>query len=97
MSTPSTVNAVADAVRLDAAGPDHPGEVSFRVVSGHPTPQEIAALMTVLSAVSAPSGAAQQRTDPGHGSAESAWSDPGWRLVGPSRDHGGWRSSALPR
>lgn len=95
MSTPSTVDPATDAVRPDAAGPDQPGEVAFRVVSGHPTAQEVAALVTVLSALS--TGAAQQRTDPAHGSTGSAWSDPGWRLVGPSRDHGGWRSSTLPR
>ena len=29
--------------------------------------------------------------------ARSAWSDPSWRLVGPSARHGGWRSTGLPR
>ncbi|MGO4600119.1 acyl-CoA carboxylase subunit epsilon [Terrabacter sp. 2RAF25] len=59
-------------------------------VNGDATPEEIAALVAVLSAL-------------GHGAeppaqhGRSAWSDPSWRLVGPSRAHGGWRSSGLPR
>ncbi len=99
MSTENTVNpepdAVSpDAVKRDSAGTDQPGVVAFRVVSGHPTPQEIAAVVTVLSALS--TRAAQGHSSPA-ASAGSAWSDPGWRLVGPSRDHGGWRTAALPR
>ncbi|GAB3875648.1 acyl-CoA carboxylase subunit epsilon [Terrabacter terrigena] len=59
-------------------------------VAGAATPEELAALVAVLSALG----------DGGEPPAEhgrSAWSDPSWRLVGPSRAHGGWRASALPR
>ena len=77
-----------------AAEPSAPPEVAFRVVSGHPTPQEVAALVTVLS-VSALS--AEQSAGEATGARSSPWADPARRLVGPPRDHGGWRRSALPR
>lgn len=60
------------------------------VVSGHPTPEELAALVAVLSAVGGGSGAGEE-------SRRSAWSDPAWRLVGPQATRGGWRTSSLPR
>ncbi len=59
-------------------------------VEGNATPEEIAALVAVLSALGDGGEA-----PPEHG--RSAWSDPSWRLVGPSRAHGGWRASGLPR
>ena len=60
-------------------------------VSGNPTPDELAALVVVLSALGGgePAGGADHR--------RSAWSDPSWHLVGPSRTSGGWRASGLPR
>ena len=58
-------------------------------VSGHPTPEEIAALVAVLSALDG------QDAVPEH--TRSAWSDPSWPLVGPSARHGGWRRTGLPR
>jgi hypothetical protein len=58
-------------------------------VSGNPTPEEVAALVVVLSALGGEEAA------PWH--ARSAWSDPSWRLVGPSRTRDGWRTSGLPR
>jgi hypothetical protein len=58
-------------------------------VSGSPTPEELAALVVVLSALG------DEEAAPEH--ARSAWSDPSWRLVGPSARHGGWRSTGLPR
>ncbi len=85
---------VPDAAQPAAAEPSPPPEVAFRVVSGHPTPQELAALVTVLS-VSALS--AEQSAGEATGARSSPWADPARRLVGPPRDHGGWRRSALPR
>ena len=58
-------------------------------VSGNPTPEEVAALVVVLSALGG------EEPAPEH--ARSAWSDPSWRLVGPSRTRDGWRTSGLPR
>ena len=58
-------------------------------VSGNPTPEEVAALVVVLSALGG--------EEPAHEHARSAWSDPSWRLVGPSRTRDGWRTSGLPR
>ena len=73
--------------------PTHPGESSPPAaairVSGRPSPEELAVLVVVLSALGggepAPSG---------HG--RSAWADPAWHLVGPRSHVGGWRASALP-
>lgn len=59
-------------------------------VNGNATPEEIAALVAVLSALG-------DGAEPPAPHSRSAWSDPSWRLVGPSRAHGGWRSSGLPR
>ena len=60
-------------------------------VSGNPSPEELAALVVVLSALGGDDSDA-------HDSARrSAWADPAWRLVGPSTRIGGWRASALPR
>ena len=65
------------------------GSSSSLSVSGNPTPEELAALVVVLSALGsdADSHASGRR---------SAWADPAWRLVGPSTRIGGWRASALP-
>ena len=60
-------------------------------VSGNPTPEELAVLVVVLAALG---GEDSDAHDP---SRRSAWSDPAWRLVGPSTRIGGWRASALPR
>jgi hypothetical protein len=62
----------------------------IRVESGTPTPEEIAALVAVLSALHGGDEPPAERP-------RSAWSDPSWRLVGPSRARGGWRASGLPR
>ncbi|MDC5697670.1 acyl-CoA carboxylase epsilon subunit [Intrasporangium calvum] len=63
---------------------------AVRVVSGNPSPEEIAALVAVLAAAG---GAADEDT----ARTRSAWSDPAWRLVGPQARQGGWRVSSLPR
>jgi hypothetical protein len=58
-------------------------------VTGKATAEEVAALVVVLSALGGEEPAPQH--------ARSAWSDPSWRLVGPSRTRDGWRTSGLPR
>lgn len=70
------------------SGEASPAAAAIRV-SGAPTPEELAALVVVLSALG------DEQAPPEH--ARSAWSDPSWRLVGPSARHGGWRSTGLPR
>lgn len=60
------------------------------VLSGQPTPEELAALVVVLSALGSGGEAVPEPR-------RSAWSDPAWRLVGPRARRGGWRTSSLPR
>jgi hypothetical protein len=74
-----------------AAGPEASTVPPTIRVTGNPTPEEVAALVAVLSAVGGgePAGGTDHQ--------RSAWSDPSWRLVGPSRASGGWRASGLPR
>lgn len=62
----------------------------IQVLSGRPTAEELAALVAVLSAVG---GGEASESETGR----SVWSDPAWRLTGPQRRSGGWRTSALPR
>jgi hypothetical protein len=62
---------------------------TLRVVHGDATAEEVAALVAVLSALGG--------DEPAPEHARSAWSDPSWRLVGPSARHGGWRRTGLPR
>lgn len=59
------------------------------VESGNPSPEELAALVAVLSALGGPEEERPRR--------RSAWSDPAWRLGGPGAATGGWRTSSLPR
>lgn len=63
---------------------------AIKVERGNPTPEQVAALVAVLSVV----GGGDAEAPVGR---RSAWSDPSWRLVGPSARRGGWRTSALPR
>jgi hypothetical protein len=77
-----------------SAGPA--GEPAFRVVAGHPSPAELAALTAALSAklaASAAAAAAAARNRP----AVSAWSDRA-RLLGvrPAPGADAWRRSAWP-
>jgi hypothetical protein len=64
----------------------------IRVVRGNPTPEELAALVTVLAAVGGSSVAEEAR--PARG-----WASPAARLRSPAYGTraGGWRASALPR
>ena len=59
-------------------------------VAGNPTPEELAVLVVVLSALGGDDG------DSADSARRSAWADPAWRLDGPSTRIGGWRASALP-
>ena len=75
----------------DTVGEDGMSERPFlQVVRGDPTPEEIAALVAVLTA----RAQATARATPPR---RSAWSDRSRRLRRPlSRGPGAWRASALP-
>jgi hypothetical protein len=61
----------------------------LRIVRGSPTPEEIAALVTVLTT--------RARTSAPPPKPRSAWSDPARRLRRPlTHGPGAWRSGALP-
>jgi hypothetical protein len=62
----------------------------LRVVKGEPTPEELAALVTVLASLAGPPAAPVRRT--------AAWNAPRrlHRVVHP-HGPGGWRASGLPR
>jgi hypothetical protein len=67
-----------------------PGSPALRIVSGNPTPEEIAAVTVVLTLVAAPSGAARSEQIRQSG----GWADPSLRLrrmipAGP----GAWRAA----
>ncbi len=87
MSTDDAENAGdgGDAVSNDTVTP----AAAIRV-RGNASVEEVAALVAVLSALGG-------GDEPPEEHARSAWSDPSWRLVGPSRTRGGWRASGLPR
>jgi hypothetical protein len=64
---------------------------TLRVIRGNPTPEEVAAVVTVLSAVAAGNGEPAPRK-------RSRWADPARRLrpsLNPGAD--GWSRSGLPR
>ena len=69
---------------------DQPAAPLLRVVSGDPTPEELAALVAVVASLGSPAAAPPRRT-------------PEWqaqhRKVRATYPHGvgGWRSSGLPR
>jgi len=73
-----------------AAETSDQGVPTLRVVRGDPTPEELAALVTVLASLEGPPAAPERRT-------------PDWNA--PRRLHqvvhphgpGGWRASGLPR
>jgi Acyl-CoA carboxylase epsilon subunit len=70
-------------------------EPVLRIVAGHPTAAETAAVTVVLTALASAAAVAGQRDAGGH---RSAWSDRS-RLLRPavSAGPGAWRASALPR
>jgi hypothetical protein len=69
---------------------DQPARPALRVVRGDPTAEELAALVTVLSArAAAPVDTATSR--------RSAWNEPARLVRRPVRPGtGGWQRSALP-
>ena len=63
----------------------------LRVVNADATPEEIAALVAVLSALGSTTPDAAPRRTP-------EWSQPARRMRTPlAHGHGGWRASSLPR
>jgi hypothetical protein len=66
-----------------------PSAASITIESGNPTPEELAALVAVLSTVGGGG-------DPAPRTRRSAWADPAWRLLDPIARRG-WRASSLPR
>jgi hypothetical protein len=83
-------------VAVPGTGTPGPGDADaarpvLRVVSGEPTPEELAALTVVLAAAASGGGAAPVAV-------RSTWADPARsvRVVFPAGP-GAWRSSGLPR
>jgi hypothetical protein len=87
VSTEAKPDAATETATDGATGA--PPEPALRILSGDPTPEELAALVTVLSALGGGEAEPPRRRSP--------WSDPRWRLVGASARRDGWRTSALPR
>ena len=76
---------------MTSSQPDAPAGVLLSVVRGQPTPEQLAALIAVVSARNA-AGAAETPT----ASATSLWSHPQLRTP-LSHGPGAWRASGLPR
>jgi len=74
----------------DSSDAPAPAAPLLRIVKGDPTPEEVAALVAVVSSLGAPAAPAPRRTP--------AWSAH-HRKVRHTHPHGpgGWRASALPR
>ncbi|MDN5791019.1 MAG: acyl-CoA carboxylase subunit epsilon, partial [Micrococcales bacterium] len=90
MSADQTPPAAPAPRPIEASEPAAHEAGQIRILSGHPSAHELAALVVVLSAIGG-------SRSPGAATRSSAWSDPSWRLVGPSPRRGGWSASALPR
>ena len=78
-----------DAGSTDEAPPVEPVEPVLRVVTGDPTPEELAALVAVVASLGAPAAPAPRRTP--------VWNAPA-RLQRRVLRHGpgAWRGSGLP-
>ena len=77
-----------DDVRAEPAGPQQTAPAALRVLHGNPSPEELAALLTVV--------AARSGDDPPTPHPRSLWGRP--LLRGPHHPAAGaWRESALPR
>lgn len=73
----------------DKAG-DKPAVPLLRIVNADATPEEVAALVAVLSALGSGEGRSAPRRTP-------EWSRPVHRMRGPvAHGPGGWRASSLP-
>jgi hypothetical protein len=84
---------MADDTSVVEEGPLGPGLETtpfLRIVKGEPTPEELAAVVTVLASLRGPAAAPPRRTP--------EWNAPR-RLHRPALPHGpgGWRASGLPR
>jgi hypothetical protein len=78
----------SDDVGAEPSGPQQPAPTALRVLHGNPSPEELAALLTVV--------AARSGDDPPTPPARSLWGRP--LLRGPHHPAAGaWRESALPR
>jgi hypothetical protein len=72
-------------------GPD--ARPALSIVHGNPSPEQIAAVVTVLAARLEPADTARAEQAP-----RSRWSERSRQLRAPlSRGQGAWRASALPR
>ena len=90
--TTDDVTAGEAAAGQTSAEPGAAGRPVLRIVSGDPTPEEIAALTVVLAAAQSGPGEDEAASQAG------GWADPGLRLrrrmpVGPVR-RGAWQASA---
>lgn len=73
--------------------PHTTGPPVLRVLRGHPTEAEVAALVTVLAAATAAAGA----PDPAPAPTASAWATHDRLVRAPHHPRpGGWRASAIP-
>jgi hypothetical protein len=82
-----------DAVNIDAVSPDEPQAPLLRVVRGDPTPEELAALVAVVSARTAQTGPGVARA----GRRRSEWGAHYRKLTAsPGPGPGAWRASGLP-
>jgi hypothetical protein len=78
----------SDDVRTEPGGPQQTAPPALHVLHGNPSPEELAALLTVV--------AARTGDDPPTPPARSLWGRP--LLRGPHHPAAGaWRESALPR
>jgi hypothetical protein len=83
--------------RGPAAGGGEPATPALHVVRGNPTPEEIAAVVSVLAARSSAAGAGGP-TEGGQAETASGWNDRSRALRAPlPHGPGAWRASALPR
>lgn len=74
------------------------GRPALRIVRGDPSPEQVAALVAVLSARSRAAAAARDRAADRTRRPRSVWRDPARLLRGETRrGPGAWRRSAWPR
>jgi len=73
--------------QVDATGGSRP---ALKVIDAHATPEEVAAIVTVLSAMGGAAPASKPQ--------RSQWAHPARQMVAvPPHGRGGWRADALPR
>jgi hypothetical protein len=93
MTTPTPPAQAARAARAAPAEPGPATQPVLAIVRGNPSAEQIAAVVTVLSARLEPAGPARAGQAP-----RSRWSERSRQLRAPlARGQGAWRASALPR